>query len=95
MCKENHKTLGTGKVLLCQEVVKGIYHLEVDISEMDVSPKAGQFFMLKAEKSNVFLTRPISIYKIDNNDGKLKIHFLIISVLASSVLSADRFFISP
>ena len=54
MCKENHKTLGTGKVLLCQEVVKGIYHLEVDISEMDVSPKAGQFFMLKAKNPMCF-----------------------------------------
>ena len=59
MCKENHKTLGTGKVLLCQEVVKGIYHLEVDISEMDVTPKAGQFFMLKAEKSNAQLVKPM------------------------------------
>ena len=36
-----------------QEVVKGIYHLEVDISEMNVCPQAGQFFMLK----HPFLTR--------------------------------------
>ena len=80
MCKENHKTLGTGKVLLCQEVVKGVFHLVVDISEMNVCPQAGQFFMLKAEKSNVFLTRPISIYKIDRTEGKLKIHFLILQL---------------
>ena len=80
MCRENHKAIGTGKVLGLSEVVKGVFHLVVDISEMNVCPQAGQFFMLKAEKSNVFLTRPISIYKIDRTEGKLKIHFLILQL---------------
>ena len=80
MCKANHKAMGTGKVLSLSEVVKGVFHLVVDISEMNVCPQAGQFFMLKAEKSNVFLTRPISIYKIDKTEGKLKIHFLILQL---------------
>lgn len=52
-----------------QAVTKDIYHLKLK-GHYDV--KAGQFFMLKKEESNMTLFRPISIFDVDEEG----VHFL-------------------
>lgn len=74
MCTEIHKSFGKVKVLKKETVSKDVFLLVVDYANFGDTPKPGQFFMLKSAKSEVFLTRPISIYKIEKNE----ISFLIL-----------------
>ena len=69
---------GTARVISCREAAAGIFELAIErrIQESSIKipkPQAGQFFMLKAESSSVFLMRPISVFMCDSNS----IRFLI------------------
>lgn len=45
----------------------------------DVMPQPGQFFMIHPERSNTILSRPISVFHVDQcADGKNEIQFLIL-----------------
>jgi len=45
----------------------------------DVMPAPGQFFMIHPERSNTILSRPISVYHVNQcDDGKNEIQFLIL-----------------
>ena len=45
----------------------------------DVMPEPGQFFMIHPERSNVILSRPISVYHVDKSFfGETEIQFLIL-----------------
>ena len=66
------------KALLCEAVSKTIINSEIFILNFfwnGVPPKAGQFFMIKPQRSSVFLGRPISINEFDAEKGIVK--FLI------------------
>lgn len=51
------------RVLDNREVKKGIFLLELDISNIDVEIKAGQFFHIKSQEG--YLRRPISVCYVD------------------------------
>lgn len=58
-----------GKVSSLASVANGIFHLVLEVSDA-TSPagclaKPGQFYMLKAVPSEVLLSRPISVYKVE------------------------------
>ena len=84
----NAPTAFVGKVLSLESVVKGIFHLVLEVSD-DTSigdevcgaqpagsasstklagclASPGQFYMLKAVPSEVLLSRPISVYKVES-----------------------------
>ena len=72
------KVSGIARVLSCCEVAPGIFELAIKrrLEETGAEvhkPQAGQFFMLKAESSAVFLMRPISAFFCDDSS----IRFLI------------------
>ena len=74
-------TAGNAKSLLCELSYISNVNRETFILQFnwhDVPPKAGQFFMLKPERSGVFLPRPISIFEYNTNQNCLK--FLIVKV---------------
>ena len=50
------------EILENKEVTRDLYHLKLK-GCYDI--KAGQFFMLKKEQSNMTLFRPISIFDVD------------------------------
>lgn len=71
------------------ELVKGqpnVYFLQLTITlerQTQVSPKAGQFYLLKSKKSNVNYNRPISVYHSEdriNAEGKkeVTVQFMIL-----------------
>ena len=66
----NAPTAFVGKVLSLESVSKGIFHLVLEVSDGTslavclASP--GQFYMLKAVPSEVLLSRPISVYKVES-----------------------------
>lgn len=70
----------TASVSTLEEAANGIYRLIVESDGADSAMKAaepGQFYMLKAVPSQVLLSRPISIYKVEKEPGKVRLHFLI------------------
>ncbi len=62
-----------GKVSSLASVANGIFHLVLEVSDSTsvagclASP--GQFYMLKAVPSEVLLSRPISVYKVESGSG--------------------------
>jgi NAD(P)H-flavin reductase len=73
MCKENNS-----KSLLCELTDNIKINNEMFILQFFWSgpaPKAGQFFMIKPERTSVFLCRPFAIFEYDQN--KKLINFLI------------------
>lgn len=72
------KISGVARALSCKEVSPGIFELAIErrLEESSIripKPQAGQFFMLKAETSAVFLMRPVSAFFCDDS----AIRFLI------------------
>ncbi len=69
----NAPTAFVGKVSSLESVSKGIFHLVLEVSDSTsvagclASP--GQFYMLKAVPSEVLLSRPISVYKVESGSG--------------------------
>lgn len=68
-CSNNAPTAFIGKVSSLASVAKGIFHLVLDVQN-DTSlvvnlALPGQFYMLKAIPSQVLLSRPISVYKVE------------------------------
>jgi NAD(P)H-flavin reductase len=73
MCKVN-----ISKSLLCELAANIKVNSEIFILNFfwnGPAPKAGQFFMLKPERTSVFLCRPISIFEYDQSNKMIK--FLI------------------
>lgn len=75
---------GLAKVLQCSSVSgqSNVYHLEARIAlerETQVTPRAGQFYMVKCARSSVYFGRPISVYRAKRPEAKtLIIEFLIL-----------------
>ncbi len=69
----NAPTAFVGKVSSLESVSKGIFHLVLEVSnDTSVSgclASPGQFYMLKAVPSEVLLSRPISVYKVESGSG--------------------------
>jgi len=66
------------KSRLCELAANTVVNKELFILQFNwdgLAPKAGQFFMLKAQRSSVFLPRPISVFEYSAQQGVLK--FLI------------------
>ena len=77
MCKENKPIFTTAKVASCEQITNDVYKLV--LKAQCPSPIAGQFFMLKANPSNVMLARPISVFMSHKNEAGLTvIEFLIL-----------------
>jgi len=61
--------------LLCELSVNKSVNSELFILQFNWKghhPKAGQFFMLKPERTSVFLPRPISVFEYNSQQGVLK-----------------------
>ena len=72
------------EILENREVTRDLYHLKLK-GCYDI--KAGQFFMLKKEQSNMTLFRPISIFDVDEEG----IHFLyLVKGSGTKVLSQAK-----
>lgn len=74
---------GNAKVNLVKDIEgqTNVYLLEVQAElerETQVSPKPGQFYMIKGSRSNVTFGRPISVYHTERKDNSLKVQFLIL-----------------
>ena len=79
-CSDNAPAAFVGKVSSLASVANGIFHLVLEVQN-DTSlassmASPGQFYMLKAVPSEVLLSRPISVYKVESGTSA-KIHFLI------------------
>ena len=65
----NAPTAFVGKVSSLESVSKGIFHLVLEVSDgtslAGCLASPGQFYMLKAVPSEVLLSRPISVYKVE------------------------------
>jgi NAD(P)H-flavin reductase len=73
MCKENNS-----KSLLCELAANIKVNNEMFILHFLWSgpvPKAGQFFMMKPERTSVFLCRPFALFEYEQNKKLIK--FLI------------------
>jgi NAD(P)H-flavin reductase len=74
MCKANNS-----KSLLCALAANINVNSEIFILHFfwdGPAPKAGQFFMLKPQRTSVFLCRPISVFEYDQSQKMIK--FLIV-----------------
>lgn len=75
---------GKGTVHYCSCVdgavpANSVYELNVLIADTKALPVAGQFYLLRAEKSGVLLGRPISIYAAEATaDGAISLTYLIL-----------------
>ncbi len=85
-CSDNAPAAFVGKVSSLASAAKGIFHLVLEVSDgtslAGCLAKPGQFYMLKAVPSEVLLSRPISVYKVEPgaaaaSSTTAKIHFLI------------------
>lgn len=84
--EEGHGILysGLAKVLQCTAIAgqSNVYQLETKISlerETQVTPLAGQFYMLKCARTSVYFGRPISVFRAKRPEPKtLVIEFLIL-----------------
>ncbi|HZK19848.1 MAG TPA: dihydroorotate dehydrogenase [Treponemataceae bacterium] len=79
MSKHDYSTYTIAKTLLCNQIKDDIFHLVVEVHSSKV-PESGQFYLLKAQKSGVLLSRPISVYHIKNTSkrDKVQVEFLIL-----------------
>lgn len=81
-CSINHPDFTTAKTISCTETQKDIFNLvlEYQPSRQNKAALPGQFFMLRAEPSNVLLCRPISLFRAEpiNPEGKVRLVFLIL-----------------
>ena len=77
MCDTNKPVFGTANVFSCEKITNDVYKL---VLKADCPmPVPGQFFMLKANPSNVMLARPISVFMSHkDSDGLSVIEFLIL-----------------
>ena len=69
-CSDNAPAAFVGKVSSLASVANGIFHLVLEVQN-DTSlassiASPGQFYMLKAVPSEVLLSRPISVYKVES-----------------------------
>ncbi len=73
---------GNARVLKCGnfEQRNEIYMLEVqaELTDIQVSPKAGQFYMIQSAMSNVQFGRPISVYHAERKGNTQNVQFLIL-----------------
>lgn len=80
MSEETKPILGVGEVTETKLIQKGIYSVVVKLPtvKQESLPKPGQFYMLRRIPSSVFLSRPISVYRLINNGDSFSVEFLIL-----------------
>lgn len=77
MCDKTKPVFCTANVISCENIANDVYKLVLNAD--CPQPVAGQFFMLKANPSNVMLARPISVFMSHKDeDGFVTIEFLIL-----------------
>lgn len=81
--RKNFPSFALGSVTRCEAVEnaspKGsVYLLEITLAENAPLPRAGQFYMLRAEKSGTLLARPISVFHVAQSESKASVQFLIL-----------------
>ncbi len=73
---------GLASVVDCKEIQKNVYLLEVKIKlerATQISPRPGQFYLVKSARSNVLFGRPISVYHAERkSEAELWVQFLIL-----------------
>lgn len=72
----------TAEVIECSDFENrsDVFLLEVkaQLTDVQVAPKAGQFYMVQSASSNVQFGRPISVFGCEKNGSELKVKFLIL-----------------
>ncbi len=77
MCDTTKPIFTVARVESCESITSEVYKLVLKAN--CPSPIAGQFYMLKANPSNVMLARPISVYSSHkDSSGLVTIEFLIL-----------------
>ena len=97
---------GNAKIIK-NEYVKGqnnVFLLEVEFfheRKQQLSPKAGQFYLIQSENSGVQFGRPISVYHSERDGLKQKVQFMILlkgkgtEELSKSAVGTDVKLIGP
>lgn len=81
-CNDSQHIYTSAQVTDCTQIQPGIYSLtvsfapDVPVTEQTILP--GQFFMLRAEPSQVLLSRPISVYRTQTTGTTVSVTFLIL-----------------
>ena len=75
-----YPTYGVGRVWDCYPVdgaepKNSVYCLKIQTRQF---PSAGQFFMIRPKNTNMVLSRPISVFHVENLGDIKEIHFLIL-----------------
>lgn len=69
-CNDKKTVCGTGRIFQCDVIQENIFRISVIIPEDSAHlPKPGQFYMLRAKPSSVYLTRPISVFHVITKDS--------------------------
>lgn len=86
--EENHAVFAVGTVIGCTDMrgavpAKSVWYLKISIKSEDEtplpSPRPGQFYMLRSQKSGLLLGRPISVYGCQKlSENNLSVEFLIL-----------------
>jgi len=82
MSEHDYSTYTTAKTLSCIEKSPKVFHLILEVQSAKI-PEPGQFYMLRAAKSAVLLSRPISVFAVKTVEKKnsftnVHIEFLIL-----------------
>ncbi|KHF39461.1 dihydroorotate dehydrogenase electron transfer subunit [Halalkalibacter okhensis] len=66
------------KILTNLQVSDRYWHMKVDLSEINLTVQPGQFFNIKCDQNVYpFLRRPLSVYRIDNEEKTLEFLYLV------------------
>ena len=81
MCNEsNIPVAGKGKIISSKQVQESVFLVETELDkEFKNLPAPGQFYMIKTVPSDVYLCRPISVYRsFKTAAGAVRVEFLIL-----------------
>ena len=81
MCTEQSiPVAGKGKIISSKQIQESVYLVETELNEeFQNLPNPGQFYMLKTVPSDVYLSRPISVYRsYKTATGSVRVEFLIL-----------------
>ena len=81
MCVEsNTPVAGKGKIISSKQIQESVFLVETELNcEFKNLPDPGQFYMLKTVPSDVYLCRPISVYRCyKTSSGVVHVEFLIL-----------------
>lgn len=79
-CQKSNAQFTKARVLSNTRIAENIFCLTISIDEKikEAFPRAGQFYMLRSFTSQLFFSRPISVYHAEKKDGKNILSFLIL-----------------